>query len=209
MVFPMSMFPQPEPDFDDADDADVPFALPQQEQEESAGWPAPGWPASAGNRRPVPLPVPTPPTGAGKRHGCDYEHRRQARERQAALRRQQEALQHQLWRLDAQEAAISAQWAALPQPPSPLMRIVVALAVLGSLVALLHFFPLLLVPLIVVLLIMAKARRYQPPRARSRHGWAKQERERLESRWHGIAAERAVLRQQLASIQSELSLLAP
>lgn len=127
--------------------------------------------------------------------------------RQDALRREEVRLEQQLRRLDAEEAAISAQWAALPLPPSPLMRILIALVILGSLVALVLSYPILLVPLIVVLLTMAKARRRHRWGSRQRHVWARQERDRLESRWNGIVTERAVIGQQLTSIKSELSQL--
>jgi hypothetical protein len=127
--------------------------------------------------------------------------------RQDAFRREEVRLEQQLRRLDAEEAAISAQWAALPLPPSPLMRILIALVVLGSIIALVLSYPILLVALIVVLLTMAKARRRHRWISRQRHVWARQERDRLESRWSGIVTERAVIEQQLASIKSELSQL--
>lgn len=127
--------------------------------------------------------------------------------RQDALRREEVRLEQQLRRLDAEEAAISAQWAALPLPPSPLMRILIALMVLGGIVALVLYYPIVLVPLIVVLLTLAKARWRHRWESRQRNVWARQERDRLESRWRGIVTERAVVGQQLASIKSELSQL--
>jgi hypothetical protein len=151
-------------------------------------------------------PLFTAPTSGwqGKQDWRDDEQRREMRARRAALRRQEADLQSHLQRLEAQESALAAQWAALPSPSSPVKRLFIALLVVSGLVVLLHWFPLLLVLVIVAGLAMAKAAHRSARFSRQHTVWLQQERARLESRRRGIVAEQAVIRQHLAALQSEL-----
>lgn len=135
------------------------------------------------------------------------EQERDARLHWRNLQREVFQLQQQLRRLDAEESVISAQLAALPQPASPITRLILACVVVAAILAALAFYPILLVPLIVVLLIVAKAGRHARVLARQRRAWAEQERFRLESRWSGIVAERAAMQAQLKAIQAQLTVL--
>src|SRR5579875_361268 len=176
-------------------------AVPQRRQQavNQASWPADPFSMPT-------APMFTVPTSGwqGKQTWRDDEQRREMRERRAALRRQEADLQSHLQRLEAQESAIAAQWAALPSPPSHLKRLLIALVVVSGIVLLLHWFPLLLVLLIVVGLVMAKADGRSARFSRHHTVWLQQERERLESRRRGILAEQAVIRQHLTALQSEL-----
>jgi hypothetical protein len=162
------------------------------------------WPADPFSMPTAPWPA-VPTSGwQGKQTWRDDEQQREMRERRAALRRQEADLQSHLQRLEAQESAIAAQWAALPSSPSPLKRLLIALVVVSGVVVLFHWFPLLLVLVIVVGLAMAKAAHRSAQYSRHHTVWLQQERERLESRRRGIIAEQAVIRQHLTALQSEL-----
>lgn len=181
-------------------------AAPQRQQQavKQASWPA------------DPFSLPTAPLSSapatagwqGKQTWRDDDQRREMRERRAALRRQEADLQSHLQRLEAQECALAAHLAALPSSPSPLRRILIALVlialVVSGIVVLLHWFPLLLVLVIFVVGLAAKAARRAAPVSRQHTVWLRQERNRLESRRRGIIAEQCVIRQHLTALQSEL-----
>lgn len=169
-----------------------------------------------------PLPGPTQSMPQPSRYGYDHQprqenwreaqddraqQREQARERRRDLERETFRLQQRLRQLDAEEAVISAQLAALPQPALWLARLIIALVVVAALIAALAVYPALVVPVIGVLLVVARMNRRRKWHSRQRHGWAGQERFRLESRWSGMVAERTALSAQLAAMQAQLTSL--
>lgn len=174
----------------------------------TASWPTLPDPATG----PLPLPAPTR-RGYGNTGQRDWqrerdeqeeerERQRDVRQRQRERQREADQIAQHLRRLDAEEAAISAQMAALPSS-SPITRLVVALAILAAIIGLGTFYPVFLVPLIVVLLIAVRAGRHSRGLARQRRAWANQERIRLQGRWNALVAERGALVAQLTALQSQ------
>lgn len=184
-----------------------PFVLDPTDIDPADSWPTMPDPATD------PWAAPTQPLSTPTRYGYGHRPPRDWREGQADrawqrdLDREVNRLQQRLRQLDAEEAAISAQIAALPQPASWITRLIIASTVSAVILIALAVYPALIIPAILILLIVARMRRHRGWRFRQRNAWANQERFRLESRWSGLVAERATVQANLTAIQAQLAAL--
>lgn len=185
-----------------------------------------GWPIDPDRVPQAPEPITGPlPTstrrGSGKRssHEDWRQEREQARAERERQRQQEHTMQQRqeyLWRrqfevrqerqrLDAEEQSLQQQWDTLPQSPSRLVRLIVVASILTIIIGGIIWYPALLIPLILVLLIVGGIRRHRRPAFRSRDAnWTERERYRIQSRVAWIDARSASLAQEEQAISSEL-----
>lgn len=160
-----------------------------------------------------PLPPPTRRGYNSNRAVCGDWHQiraqreqvRTTQQRQEYLWRRQFELRLERQRLDAEEQALQQQWDTLPQAPSRLVRLIVVASILTLIIGGIVWYPALLIPLILVLLILGSIRRHRRPAFRSRDAhWAERERYRIQSRVAWIDARSASIAQEELAISSEL-----
>jgi len=130
---------------------------------------------------------------------------RSEQQRREYLWRKQLDLRLERQRLDTEEQALQQAWDTLPQPTSRLVRLIIGLAILVTIIALVAFYPVLLIPLVLILLIVGRFRRRRSfsPRP-SDTQWTERERFRIQSRIAWIDARVASITQEEQAISSEL-----
>lgn len=130
---------------------------------------------------------------------------RNTQQRREYLWRRQFEVRQERQRLDAEEQALQQQWDTLPQAPSRLVRLIVVASILTIIIGGIVWYPALLIPLILVLLIVGSIRRRRRPAFRSHDThWAERERYHIQSRVAWIDARSASLAQEEQAISSEL-----
>jgi hypothetical protein len=133
-----------------------------------------------------------------------WQQKRSEQQRREYLWRKQFELHLEQQCLDGEEQSLQQAWDTLPQPALRLSRLLIMLVMIAGSIMLVVLYPALVIPLIIILLIIAKGRRRHRWQPGPRADWVAQERYRIQSRIAWIDARITSIKQEEQSIAQEL-----